>query len=160
MVFPTVSSLSRCHSFKSPSRHIFCIMRGFAVTILIHHISRQPLYRTDGMLYSHLWRRAAASLSAQPFYVCPHRRYAYLPPAWARDAAAARTTAPFTTAWFCWRPEGATGLQFSSRVDVFRSVASVASQYRDVTDSLKKRPNPKARKRQKAARQARAKAYS
>ena len=76
----------------------------------------------------------------------------------ARAAAAARTTAPFTTAWFCWRPEGP--VDFSGRVDVFRSVASVASQYRDVTDSLKKRPNPKARKRQKAARQARAKAYS
>ena len=106
------------------------------------------------------WRRAASQLSPQPFYVCPHRRYAYLPPAWAREAAAARTTAPFTTAWFCWRPQGATGLQFSSRVDVFRSVASVASQYHDVTDSLKKRPNPKARRRQKAARLAKAKAYS
>ena len=48
----------------------------------------------------------------------------------------------------------------AGRVDVFRSVASVASQYRDVTDSLKKRPNPKARRRQKAARLAKAKAYS
>ena len=126
--------------------HVVAAKRPFALLIPTYYLGREA------------WRRAAASLSAQPFYVCPHQRYAYLPPAWARDAAAARTTAPFTTAWFCWRPEGP--LDFSGRVDVFRSVASVASQYRDVTDSLKKRPNPKARKRQKAARQARAKAYS
>ena len=128
--------------------HVVAAKRPFALLIPTYYLGREA------------WRRAASQLTPDPFYVCPHRRYAYLPPAWARDAAAARTTAPFTTAWFCWRPQGATGLQFSSRVDVFRSVASVASQYRDVTDSLKKRPNPKARKRQKAARQARAKAYS
>ena len=128
--------------------HVVAAQKPFALLIPTYYLGRD------------VWRRAASQLSPQPFYVCPHRRYAYLPPAWAREAAAARTTAPFTTAWFCWRPQGATGLQFSSRVDVFRSAASVASQYRDVTDSLKKRPNPKARKRQKAARQARAKAYS
>ena len=128
--------------------HVVAAKTPFALLIPTYYLGRD------------VWRRVAASLSAQPFYVCPRRRYAYLPPAWAREPAAARTTAPFTTAWFCWRPQGATGLQFSGRVDVFRSVASVASQYRDVTDSLKKRPNPKARKRQKAARLAKAKAYS
>ncbi len=128
--------------------HVVAAKVPFALLIPTYYLGRD------------VWRRAASQLSPQPFYVCPHRRYAYLPPAWAREAAAARTTAPFTTAWFCWRPEGATGLEFSSRVDVFRSITSVASQYRDVTDSLKKRPNPKARRRQKAARLAKAKAYS
>ena len=128
--------------------HVVAAKTPFAVLIPTYYLGRDA------------WRQAASQLSPQPFYVCPHRRYAYLPPAWAREAAAARTTAPFTTAWFCWRPEGPAGLGFSGRVDVFRSVASVASQYRDVTDSLKKRPNPKARKRQKAARLAKAKAYS
>ena len=126
--------------------HVVAAKRPFALLIPTYYLGREA------------WRRAASQLTPDPFYVCPHRRYAYLPPAWARDAAAARTTAPFTTAWFCWRPEGP--VDFSGRVDVFRSVASVASQYRDVTDSLKKRPNPKARKRQKAARLAKAKAYS
>ena len=128
--------------------HVVAAKTPFALLIPTYYLGRD------------VWRRAASQLSPPPFYVCPHRRYAYLPPAWARDAAAARTTAPFTTAWFCWRPEGPSGLDFAGRVDVFRSVASVASQYRDVTDSLKKRPNPKARKRQKAARLAKAKAYS
>ena len=126
--------------------HVVAAQKPFALLIPTYYLGRD------------VWRRAASQLSPPPFYVCPHRRYAYLPPAWARDAAAARTTAPFTTAWFCWRPEGP--VDFAGRVDVFRSVASVGQQYRDVTDSLKKRPNPKARKRQKAARQARAKAYS
>ena len=126
--------------------HVVAAQKPFALLIPTYYLGRD------------VWRRAASALQPEPFYVCPHRRYAYLPPAWARADAASRTTAPFTTAWFCWRPEGA--VDFSGRVDVFRSVASVASQYRDVTDSLKKRPNPKARKRQKAARQARAKAYS
>ena len=128
--------------------HVVAAKKPFALLIPTYYLGRDA------------WRRAASALAPQPFYVCPHRRYAYLPPAWAREAAAARTTAPFTTAWFCWRPEGPSGLDFAGRVDVFRSVASVASQYRDVTDSLKKRPNPKARKRQKAARLAKAKAYS
>ena len=126
--------------------HVVAAKKPFALLIPTYYLGRD------------VWRRAASQLTPDPFYVCPHRRYAYLPPAWARDAAAARTTAPFTTAWFCWRPEGP--VDFAGRVDVFRSVASVASQYRDVTDSLKKRPNPKARKRQKAARLAKAKAYS
>ena len=126
--------------------HVVAAKTPFALLIPTYYLGRD------------VWRRAASQLSPPPFYVCPHRRYAYLPPAWAREAAAARTTAPFTTAWFCWRPEGP--VDFAGRVDVFRSVASVASQYRDVTDSLKKRPNPKARKRQKAARLAKAKAYS
>lgn len=122
--------------------------RPFALLIPTYYLGRDA------------WRRAAAALSPEPFYVCPHRRYAYLPPAWARDAAARATTSPFTTCCFCWLPEGSTGLDFASRVDVFRSVASVGAQYRDVTDAQYKRPNPKARKRQKAARQARAEAYS
>ena len=74
--------------------HVVAAKRPFALLIPTYYLGRDA------------WRRAASALSPPPFYVCPHRRYAYLPPAWARDAAAARTTAPFTTAWFCWRPEG------------------------------------------------------
>ena len=74
--------------------HVVAAKRPFALLIPTYYLGRDA------------WRRAASQLSPQPFYVCPHRRYAYLPPAWAREAAAARTTAPFTTAWFCWRPEG------------------------------------------------------
>ena len=104
------------------------------------------------------WRAAAARLDPAPFYVCPHRRYGYLPPAWARrDASAPETTAPFHTAWFCWLPRARPA--FSARVDVFDAVEAVAAQYRDVTDPLKKRPNPKARKRARELQRAKAAAY-
>lgn len=39
------------------------------------------------------------------------------------------------------------------------SVAAVHGTYRDVTDVLKKRPNPKARKRQAAKQRKKAEAY-
>ena len=62
--------------------HVVAAKRPFALLIPTYYLGRD------------VWRRAASALSPPPFYVCPHRRYAYLPPAWAREAAAARTTAP------------------------------------------------------------------
>ena len=62
--------------------HVVAAKRPFALLVPTYYLGREA------------WRRAASQLTPDPFYVCPHRRYAYLPPAWARDAAAARTTAP------------------------------------------------------------------
>ena len=129
---------------------------------LVAHVSetRKPfaLLVPTYVLGRAYWRAAAARLDPAPFYVCPHRRYGYLPPAWARrDASAPETTAPFHTAWFCWLPRARPA--FSARVDVFDAVEAVAAQYRDVTDPLKKRPNPKARKRARELQRAKAAAY-
>ena len=129
---------------------------------LVAHVSetRKPfaLLVPTYVLGRAYWRAAAARLDPAPFYVCPHRRYGYLPPAWARrDASAPETTAPFHTAWFCWLPRARPA--FSARVDVFDAVEAVAAQYRDVTDPLKKRPNPKARKRKRELQRAKAAAY-
>ena len=109
------------------------------------------------------WAAAVARLEPEPFYVCPHRRYAYVPPAWARRDGApadAATTAPFHTAWFCWLRATDPRPHFSPRVDVFSTVRDVAQQYRDVTDPLKKRANPKARKRLRARQRQKAAHYA
>lgn len=109
------------------------------------------------------WQTAAATLSqhgSSPFFVCPHRRYSYEPPAWASDAFA---TSPFPSMWFCWHPEPPVPRQANfkpQRVQIFWEADDVPSEQRDITDPKKKRPNPKARKRLKQKRAQLAAGYS
>lgn len=89
----------------------------------------------------------------RPFYCMPRKRYAYEPPAFAREPQAERTTAPFPTGWFVWLGHGVEVPAFPpTRVEVFLDLDAVSSDYRDITDPRKKRPNPRSRKKQHAKR--------
>ena len=102
------------------------------------------------------WVDAIKRLDPKPFYVFPHKRYTYEPPSW----ASAETTSPFMSGWFVWLPTSISRPAMSSRVDLFLDVDAISSDYRDVTDPKKKRPNPRARKKQKARRAIKASLYA
>lgn len=140
---PSASSQSAASSSKKKTK-----LRPFALLVPSYVMGRP------------FWARAVAALDPAPFYVCPHRRYAYLPPEWARAAGTTTTTAPFPTAWFCWLPAGVPRPAFDARVDVFETLESVSSQHRDITDPRKKRQNPSQRRKNKQKAATRATNYA
>lgn len=102
------------------------------------------------------WIKGVETLASHPFYCVPTKRYVYEPPSWARSI----TTSPFLSAWFCWLPVQTTKINFEKhRVHVYTRASDVKSEHRDVTDPLKKRLNPRQRRKLKEKRAKEARKY-
>eukprot|EP00614_Pseudopedinella_elastica_P019664 CAMPEP_0172651822 /NCGR_PEP_ID=MMETSP1068-20121228/243006_1 /TAXON_ID=35684 /ORGANISM="Pseudopedinella elastica, Strain CCMP716" /LENGTH=337 /DNA_ID=CAMNT_0013466225 /DNA_START=41 /DNA_END=1054 /DNA_ORIENTATION=- len=162
--------------FPHPSHDILVTNPPFSgdhIERLVAHVAARP-YLPFALLVPNFvigrawWRALSEARKPPPFYVVPHRRYCFSPPVWARrdahdggaPASAEAGTSPFPTFWLCWAPEGTVGdaawANAKARVSVFWSLREVPSEHRDVTDPLKKRPNPRQRKKLKQQRALRA----